>query len=357
MAKQFNIPAASVEAATEYRNSAQSIRQILMALICLILAHPSNTLTAEELAGITGLSRSTVFAYLHFFRDLDKNNKAKELPSRGGRHNSYLTHDEEAIFLSSYDNYFIKGQILSANIIIDDFRGLVGHDVSASTVYRMFIRHDIRKVQPDTKHPNSDPIAQEEFKTNFPIYIGQALQKNYEEKPVLLMFQDEARFGRISDPRACWARRPYRPVVDLALVRQFQYIFGAIAPQNGRLDYMIGDKMDTENMNKFLRQVSRSHRNNFIIMVLDGAGCHKSKTLNIPKNMSLIFLPPYSPELNPIEPLWNIVRRNNMANRYFPTLGAVMEAATQGLAELQRDKPAMKRLTQWPYISPILKAI
>ena len=170
------------------------------------------------------------------------------------------------------------------------------------------------------------------------------------------MFQDEARFGRISDPRACWAMAPYRPTVDLALVREFQYAYAAIAPKTGRLDYMIASKMNTENMNNFLRQVSHSHWNKFIIMIVDGASSHKSKDLSIPKNISLIYLPPYSHELNPTERIWNIIRRDYFANRYFPDLDLAIGAAKRGLQDLQRNKHAMKSLTQWPWISLILNA-
>ena len=62
---------------------------------------------------------------------------------------------------------------------------------------------------------------------------------------------------------------------------------------------MTAEKMNTENRSRFLSQVSEAHNEEFIVMVVDGASSHKSKELEIPKNMSFIRLPPYSPELNP----------------------------------------------------------
>jgi len=186
--------------------------------------------------------------------------------------------------------------------------------------------------------------------------VDAACLKNKNRLPVRLMFQDEARFGRMSDPRACWAPAPHRPVVDLALIREFRYEYAAISPWDGSLDFMTCEKMNTESMSCFLKQVSESHHNDFMVMVLDGASSHKSKDLKIPENVALILLPPYSPELNPAEQIWNMLRRNYFANRVFDSLDAATQQAEYGLAQMASDKPIMKSLSNWPWINAILKA-
>lgn len=182
-----------------------------------------------------------------------------------------------------------------------------------------------------------------------------ACLKNEDQLPLRLMFQDEARFGRMSDPRSCWAPAPYRPVVNLALVREFRYEYAAVSPWDGCLDFMTAEKMNTENMSCFLSQVSKAHKDEFIVMVVDGASSHKSKELKVPENLSLIRLPPYSPELNPAEQIWNVLRRDYFANRVFDSLNAATEQAELGLAEMAANKSAIHRLTSWPWISAILK--
>src|SRR5664279_557269 len=102
------------------------------------------------------------------------------------------------------------------------------------------------------------------------------------------MFQDEARFGRMSDPRSCWAPAPYRPVVNLALIREFRYEYATVSPWDGCLDFMTTEKMNTEYMSRFLAQVSKAHNGEFIVMIVDGASSHRSKDLVIPENMVLI---------------------------------------------------------------------
>lgn len=181
--------------------------------------------------------------------------------------------------------------------------------------------HGWRKVQPDTKHPKSDPVAQEEFK-KLPEILETTCLKNEQNMPLRLMFQDEARFGRMSDPRTCWAPAPQRPTVSLALIREFRYEYAAVSPWNGALDYMTSEKMNTESMTRFLNQVNEAHSDEFIDIVLDGVSSHKSKDLQVPDNVALVLLPPYSPELNPAEQIWNVLQRNYFANRVFDSLNA-----------------------------------
>ena len=185
--------------------------------------------------------------------------------------------------------------------------------------------------------------------------MATACVKNNHNLPVRLMFQDEARFGRMSDPRSCWAPAPHRPTVNLALIREFAYEYAAVSPWDGALDHMTCEKMNTDNMNLFLGQTSQRYCGEFIVMVLDGASSHKSKDLKIPDNVSFVLLPPYSPELNPAEQIWNMLRRDYFANRVFDSLDAAIKQAENGLANMASDKISMKSLTNWPWINAILK--
>ena len=114
--------------------------------------------------------------------------------------------------------------------------------------------------------------------------------------------------------------------------------------------------MNTESMNRFLHQVRNDHPDDFLIMTLDGASSHKAKGLNIPEKMRLMHLPPYSPELNPAERLWNILRRDYFANRVFDSLKSAIDQAETGLAKMAANLSAIRSLTNWPWISDTLKA-
>src|ERR1017187_2208403 len=102
------------------------------------------------------------------------------------------------------------------------------------------------------------------------------------------MFQDEARFGRMVRIRRCWAPAPQRPVVDNGYEREFQYVYGAVSPLEGELDWRIGPVMNTEQMGSFLAQVSAAHPEDFIVMAVDGASSHVAKALVVPENIRLM---------------------------------------------------------------------
>ena len=112
--------------------------------------------------------------------------------------------------------------------------------------------------------------------------MAAACLKNKHQLPVQLMLQDEARFGRMSDPRSCWAPAPHLPVVNLALIREFRYQYATVSPWDGSLDFMTTEKMNTENMTRFLAQVSQAHKEEFIVMVVDRTSSHRSKHIVIP---------------------------------------------------------------------------
>jgi len=164
------------------------------------------------------------------------------------------------------------------------------------------------------------------------------------------MFQDEARIGRISDPKACWAVSPHRPEVSAQIVREYVYIYGAVSPLDGCHDSLVLPCSNTEAMSIFLEEVGRRHPYEYILMFMDQAAWHKSKDLRIPANMKLSFLPPYSPNLNPQELIWDELREKFFGNRLFKTLKAVIDKAVTGLQYIEREASAVKSLTQWDWI-------
>jgi hypothetical protein len=169
-------------------------------------------------------------------------------------------------------------------------------------------------------------------------------------RSVRLMFQDEARFGRMARMRRCWAPLPCRPVMLNGYERQFVYVYGAVSPLQGELDWMICSEMNTVRMGEFLTQVSRAHPKEFILMILDGASSHKAKDLPVPANIRLVPLLAYAPELNPQEHIWDELREKEFPNRVFNHLDAVIEQLHRGLPRLAQDHPRLRSLTAWPWI-------
>lgn len=167
---------------------------------------------------------------------------------------------------------------------------------------------------------------------------------------VRLMFQDEARLGRMVRIRRCWAPPPQRPVVSNGYEREFVYVYGGVSPIEGELDWMICRTMNTERMSEYLAHVTAAHPEEFIVMVVDGASSHVAKDLVVPENIRLLRLPSYAPELNPQEHVWDEVREKEFPNRVFADLTSVTSQLESGLPRLAADRERLRSLTAWPWI-------
>ena len=165
------------------------------------------------------------------------------------------------------------------------------------------------------------------------------------------MGQDEGRFGRISRPKRCWAPPGIRPHVPSQVVRESAYIFAAVAPEAGLMTSLVLPTANTAMMNLFLEHVSQSFENYFIVMQVDQAGWHRSKELIVPENIRLIEQPTYSPEVNPVEHLWEELREKYLHNRLFASLDLLVEVLCQGLNELTEDKERLRSMMSFPHLN------
>jgi transposase len=187
-----------------------------------------------------------------------------------------------------------------------------------------------------------------------PETIQQHVEQSAESgRPVRLLFEDEARFGRISDPRRCWAPPGVRPEVNTQWIREYEYAFAAVSPQDGTLDTLALPTVNAEAMSVFLPEVSRRHRDELLLLVLDGAGWPRAKRLQVPAHMRLIFLPPWSPQLNPVEHVWDEVREKWFANRVFASMEAVENQLVTALATWEADAPRVPSRTGFDWIKSI----
>ena len=154
---------------------------------------------------------------------------------------------------------------------------------------------------------------------------------------VKLMFMDEAGFGRISKPNACWCAPGIRPCVPCHHIREYRYAYGAVEPRTGNSAFLIMPNCDTDCMNVFLKFLSEQYPDNRILLCCDGAAWHKSQRLQVPENIELFFIPPYTPEMNPIEQIWREIRTQGFKNRIFHSLEHVVDQLCKTIRELSHS--------------------
>ena len=160
---------------------------------------------------------------------------------------------------------------------------------------------------------------------------------NNSQSKIRIMFQDEAGFGRINTPKHCWCKKGVRPSVPCHHVREYRYAFGAVDPITGENLFIIMPKCNTVCTNVFLEELSKKYPNDVILLVCDGASWHKSKGLKIPKNIVLQHIPPYTPEMNPIEQIWAEIRKRGFKNECFKTLNDVVDRLCDTICSLTND--------------------
>jgi hypothetical protein len=178
-------------------------------------------------------------------------------------------------------------------------------------------------------------------------------------KRVLTFFQDEARFGQKGTLARVWARRGSRPEVPRQHQYDYLYVFGAACAETGDAVALVAPHANTAVMNHFLQQFSRSLASDVhAVMILDQAlrwacppqGWHVSGDLVVPANVTLKYLPPRSPELNPIENLWHWITSHYWSNRVHADYATMLDSATDALRQTFRDKERVKTICSAPYL-------
>jgi transposase len=144
-----------------------------------------------------------------------------------------------------------------------------------------------------------------------------------------------------------------RPKVKTAFIRSFEYEFGCSSPQLAAFEFMRAPKMSTEFMSAFLRQISEKYPDFHHVIIVDGASSHKSKDLIIPDNITIVVLPPYSPQLNGQENMWKAIRAF-FINRNFISLDETMEAYMEASAIVAKDRAKVRRVIRKSWMDKII---
>jgi hypothetical protein len=145
-----------------------------------------------------------------------------------------------------------------------------------------------------------------------------------------LWWQDEARIGQKNTLPRRLGRRGSRPAAHKVQRTAYAYIFGAICPEKGKGAGLVLPRCDSEAMSLHLAEISRSvDPGAHAVLMLDGAGWHSAHDVIVPDNITLLPLPPYAPELNPVENVWQFLRDNWLGDRIFSSYEDIVEQCCQ----------------------------
>jgi len=181
-----------------------------------------------------------------------------------------------------------------------------------------------------------------------PPFVEHLREKN-PGKQVEVWFQDEARVGQQGTLTNVWAPKGSRPTAVKQTEYDWVYIFGAVNPATGKSSALIAPTVNTEYMNHHLRFISEEAGDNVhVLLVLDQAGWHIAKSLSVPANITLLHLPPYSPELNPVERLWAYLKSHYLSNRVYKNYKEILDAGTIAWNKITPQMFCSICHTAWP---------
>ena len=177
------------------------------------------------------------------------------------------------------------------------------------------------------------------------------IQHTHKNKRLRLFFQDEARIGQKGRTAHVWWKRGVRPpgIADNRFT--FAYIFAAIEPGTDNAFALVMPEVNTDAMQQFLdRFAATIAEDEHAAMVLDRAGWHGAKALQVPSNITLVPLPPYSPELNPVERVWLHLKERFLSHRLLNDYDAIVDAACTAWNALLAEAGRITSLASYPWI-------
>ncbi|GHO61212.1 hypothetical protein KSC_001040 [Ktedonobacter sp. SOSP1-52] len=205
---------------------------------------------------------------------------------------------------------------------------------------------------PRPRHHKADPAQQETFKRELQEQVRQ-VQHAHPHEQLELWAMDEHRIGLKPVIRRIWALASARPVIRIQQRYEWLYIYGFVHPQSEESQWLLLPSVNIEvftiALQHFAQTVGAGPERQ-IILVLDRAGWHESSEVDVPEGIHLVFLPPYSPELQPCERVWPL-SNEAIANRHFKTLDELQEVQAQRCVALQNDVTCIRHATLfhwWP---------
>ena len=174
------------------------------------------------------------------------------------------------------------------------------------------------------------------------------MREAHPDRRVEVWLQDEMRLGLQGTTATVWGETNSRPAVIRQTEYQWCYVFGAVNPRTGNSSALVAPSVNTELMSQHLAFIAEeAGPDAHVVLVLDQAGWHRSKRLVVPENLTLLYLPPYSPELNAIEKLWGFIRSHYTSNRVYRDYDHLFEAACQTCREVGEDRIKSVCRTTW----------
>lgn len=178
------------------------------------------------------------------------------------------------------------------------------------------------------------------------------MRQEHPDVPVQVWLQDELRAGQQGTLTNVWAETGSRPTAVKQTEYEWCYLFAATCPTTGATSALLAPTVNTDYMSRHLAFIAeeaceQAGQDVHVVLVLDGAGWHHAKDLVVPENITLLFLPPYSPELNAHENVFGFLRQHFLSNRVFRDYDHLFEEVRKAWLSLTPERLMSLTRTEW----------
>jgi transposase len=219
-----------------------------------------------------------------------------------------------------------------------------------ASIYHLLHRLGYSYLRPRPRHRRADPAAQQQFCRELPGRLAE-IAAQHPGRRVRVFFEDESRFGQQGTTTNVWAARGSRPTAVRQTDYEYLWVLGAVCPETGQAEGLLSPRLNTAVINVFLEQFSRTVApDEHAVLIWDGAGFHTSGTLKVPANVTVVQLPAYSPELNPVENLWHYLKSHFWSNRAYDDYDQLEQAAIDAWRIAVLNAPLMTTVCAARYL-------
>ncbi len=316
----------------------------------LALEHFKEGKSRTQIAKYLKVSRTSVNKWVSIF--LEEGLEGLQEKTRSGRPAFLSPKQREQ--LSNYIKLKAQdssgGRLIGADIhayILKEF----DKNYHPDSIYYLLKRMGFSWITSRSKHPKQSQQAQDNFK-KFKIETILKIPGHIALDKVDVWFQDEARFGQQNTTTRLWAERGTRPRAIKQQQFEYAYLFGSVCPARGVGEALVVPWVNKEIMTEHLAQISRTtEKGRYAIVVMDGAGWHTDDIANPFNNLSIIKLPPYSPELNPIEQVWSWLRQHYLANQNFSDYNDILDKVCLAWNQFNESASRITRMCSRDWIN------
>ena len=327
MSKAINLPPSLFD--YDFKKLAKSTAHPRERIRLMGLHHLQQGKSYRQVSQSLQVNISKAKSWLYKFRDFGLAGIAEQ-PRSGRKSKRVASGIDEASIVTSIEK--LQNDRVGGRITLEDIKTMLSNEYgieyqSVSGVHYLVTKLGLSWISARSRHPKHNAEQQELYKKKFKEQAVEVLPAGTCLANVDIWFQDESRVGQQGSITRMWAPKGTRPRAVRQQQFEYAYIYGAACPARDEAVALVLPWANTQGMIEHMRLISQAtQEGRHALVIMDRAGWHMSKEIRRFDNVSILPLPAYAPELNPVEQLWQQLKQRHLSNRCFNNYDDIVDA-------------------------------